>query len=218
MSYDIEYRVLDSTYIDEALELVIKTMTTHEPAIRSFLVDEATTEQTFREIFLPIRQPLLDYGISSVAIDKTNNKVVGCRITEDYVEAPGAPPLNIDNEPLKAFLSLWQKFDSDWEKTKPQPIIKGQWAHWMGVAVNSEYGKAGIAQKLYEHNIDLLKSKGYLGAICENTSAYSSRSAEKAGVKLIYSHPYATWEYNGKFPITCVPHPHVELALREVVF
>ncbi|CAF1619290.1 unnamed protein product, partial [Didymodactylos carnosus] len=166
---------------------------------------------------LSIFEPALA-ALSTIAIDRQANKVVGCRFTADFVDAPGSPPFPDEPEEFKALKGLWLKFDTDWAQTKEQPIRRGQWAHWVGVVVHPDYSNRGIARSLYEHNVNLLKSKGYTGAICENASAFSAKAVEKVGGKLIFVQPYSTYQYNGNFPFQSIPHLHVEFGLREAIF
>lgn len=111
--------------------------------------------------------------------------------------------------------------------------MRGEWAHWTGVTeqtsqltssgvtVHHDYLGRGISTNLYKVNCELLKLKGFKGALAENVSAFSAKAAENCGAQLVAKQEYTTWEYpagSGQFPLACVKPPHKYFQLREAQF
>jgi len=208
----IEYCQLTEPDLDQSITLVGRIMAQREPALSAFGVTVSETTQ----IFIDCKQVLL--GLSTVA--KINGKVVGCRFTMDWTDAPGPPPFPAA---VSAMSKLWGEHDSNWAKNKVaagggEPIKRGEWAHWTGIVVHEDYERRGIGEGLYRENIALLKSKGYKGAVCENVSAFSAKAAVKAGARLVSSQEYATYEVDGAFPLAIIKPPHTEFKLQEIIF
>jgi len=136
------------------------------------------------------------------------------RLSFDYIDDPAPPPLN---EYLTPFAAMWKEHADKWVE-KRAPKNHGEWANWDGLAVHEDYGRQGIGEKLYRHNIELLKSKGYKGAVTACTGAFSQKIAEKVGVQLFSRTIYAEYNHKGEFPLAKVAQPHVEFQLREILF
>merc|ERR1711998_521628 len=88
-------------------------------------------------------------------------------------------------------------------------ISKGEYAHWVGLAVDSDFGKRGIATELYRRNVELLREKGYRGAGAETAPAFSQKAAEKNGFNQFSTTEYATYKTeSGELFFEAVQAPH----------
>merc|ERR1712187_894185 len=154
-----------------------------EPVFRDVLaakgLDEATRIAAIHDgCFSLMKEGLVASGLSTIA--KVGDRVVGVRFTLDWKDAPGPPPMP---PALEEYHKMWVARDNEWMESKGglDAMSKGEYAHWVGLAVDSDFGKRGIATELYRRNTELLREKGYRFAVAETASAFSQRAAEKNG-------------------------------------
>ena len=138
-----------------------------------------------------MKEVLVASGLSTVA--KVGDEVVGVRFTLDWKDAPGPPPMPAE---LDEYHKMWVARDAAWMESKGglDAMAKGEYAHWVGLAVSSAYGQRGIATELYRRNVNLLREKGFKGAVAETASAFSQKAAEKNGFTRFSATEYATYE------------------------
>merc|ERR1719204_897844 len=91
---------------------------------------------------------------------------------------------------------MWKAKDDAWMASKGglEAMGRGEYAHWVGIAVDGAFGRRGIATELYRRNVELLRKKGFKGAVAETASAFSEKAAEKNGFSRFSATEYATYE------------------------
>merc|ERR1719160_687810 len=182
-----------------------------EPVFRDVLAvkgfDEAKRIAAIHDgCFGLMKEGLVASGLSTVA--KVKDQVVGVRFTLDWKDAPGPPPMPAE---LEEYRKMWIAQDNAWMESKGglDAINKGEYAHWVGLAVDSDFGQRGIATELYRRNVELLRDKGYKGAVAETASAFSQKAAEKNGFNRFSTTEYATYKTEaGELFFEAVQAPH----------
>merc|ERR1712046_50591 len=189
-----------------------------EPVFRDVLnakgFDDAKRVAAIKDgCFGPLKDLLVTEGLSTIA--KVGDKVVGVRFSVDWKKAPGPPPMP---EELAEYSKMWQGKDDEWMASKGglEAIKEREWAHFVGLAVDPEFGKRGIATELYRQNLRLLQSKGFKGGVAETASAFSQKAAEKNGFTPFSSTEYATFKTEpGELFFEPVQAPHTHFTVWE---
>jgi hypothetical protein len=174
--------------------------------------DEAKRITLIKEgCFGPLRDVLVAEGLSTIA--KVGERVIGCRFTVDWKHAPGPPPMP---EELSEYQKMWADCDDAWTKRKGglDEMEEGQWAHFVGLVVDPDFGQRGIATELYRQNLLHLKSKGFKGGVAETASNFSERAAEKNGFERFKTVDYQSYvsETGEKF-FAPVQAPHTTFTI-----
>lgn len=73
--------------------------------------------------------------------------------------------------------------------------------HLFAVGVHSQYGRQGLASRLYQLTIELALSAGVGAMALEAVSEYAYRAASKLGFTVLRVIDYATHEYKGGTPL-----------------
>ena len=207
--------VLKADRVEEALDLVSFCVANNEPVLGTLIGPKLHD----LKVFHPLKEMIVTEGLSTVVVDSETNKVVGCRLSSDSKEDNGTLPIDVEMYPqCKSFYRMWDHLKQLWAENRPNTVAKHELGYWIAVAVDPSYGNRGIGQQLYAENIRLLKSRGYKGAYCVCTSAFSSAASEKVGAKKICAAQYGTWEEENGFPLIAIKPPHVECCIREVNF
>merc|ERR1712217_758739 len=163
--------------------------------------------------FGPMRDLLVTEGLSTVA--KVSGRVVGCRFTVDWKHAPGPPPMP---EELAEYSKMWASRDDAWTESKGglDKMQEGEWAHFVGLVVDPEFGQRGIATELYRQNLAYLKSKGFKGGVAETASNFSQRAAEKNGFQRFATVDYQSYvTESGERFFAPVQSPHTTFTVWE---
>merc|ERR1712060_994008 len=116
------------------------------------------------------------------------------------------------------YRKMWTACDDEWTLSKGglDQMKEGEWAHFVGLAVDSNFGQRGIATELYRQNMLLLKSKGFKGAVAETASNFSQRAAQKNGFKAFKQVEYQSYVADdGDHFFAPVPAPHSHFTLWE---
>merc|ERR1712060_928120 len=215
---EVTYLTLTDADTVAAVQLASSVMGLGEPVFQYVLAakgfsDSQRVAAILDGCFGPLREVLVNEGLSTIA--KIGDQVVGVRFTVDWKHAPGPPPMP---DALAEYRKMWTACDDEWTLSKGglDQMKEGEWAHFVGLAVDPSFGQKGIATELYRQNMLHLKSKGFKGAVAETASNFSQRAAQKNGFKKFKQIEYRTYVADdGNRFFAPVPTPHTHFTLWE---
>ena len=177
--------------------------------------------------FVSFFAPSLCVNGLSVGAFTTNNVMVGCFISEDFVDYKPPSGLNtfLEKYPTYAqLIGMLQHVDGKYEKWRTErrlpPIQHGELLHlWMG-ATMPELGGQGIAAQLIEFTTQVAKKRGFSGCVAEATGYYSQRLCERLGFTEVVHQTYRDWVYPGDNtqPFHTMPPPHEKVTFVVKMF
>lgn len=193
----IRYEMLSEHNLFGAVRCVSEAFTSNEPMSRHLGItvsDFATFAQAYYS-------ELIDEGLSLVAVDEQQNRVIGVRMSEDYCKQDediyivGLSPRFF---PLFALLeSLSMEFK------KIRRVEPGKYAHMFMVAVAQGYNGRGIAPNMYRLFLKLVMEKGFTHAVTEPTGVISQHILiNKFGFRELFRINYRDFEFEGTYPFS----------------
>ncbi|WP_419420249.1 GNAT family N-acetyltransferase [Legionella sp. D16C41] len=193
LSTEIKFSVLNNTDIDEAVECLAESFSEAEPMTHALNI--SVTEFSIFARYLC--EKAINNSLSLVARDKTNNKLIGCRISEPLITKDDElPELSAKFFPIFALLKA---------VSAPLPIIPypKKVAHFVTLAVNKHYQGRGLAKQLLALQLHFLKRLGYDYFSAEFTSPRSYQAIKSIlSSEIEYTHviEYKNFIYNGHYP------------------
>lgn len=152
-------------------------------------------------------------GLSIVAKDKKNGKLIGFSISEDLESEPPEELENI-NEKFHPILELLTNLDENYKKL--HTMKKGHIFHLYMVGVIKSFEKQNIATILLEENLKLAKLYNFSGVIVEATGSVSQHIIrDKLGFNEKFAIEYKSFTYNGENVFKNIENSHSCILLEK---
>jgi len=166
-------------------------------------------KRTFSEQYLKKAE-----GLSTVAWK--DGAIVGAVLTMDWKDSQGSIPLGED---MDEFKKMWGMCDEMWADSKggKENIKPGEWAHFVGLAVDPKFITGPVPSKLLLDSLKFLEKKGYHGALLETNFTLDHALAKRVGFKNFVSVNYKRYrDDNGRASFAALKSPHNSFSLWEV--
>jgi len=153
-------------------------------------------------------------GLSTVA--SKDGFIFGAILTMDWKDSQGSIPLGED---MDEFKKMWGMCDKMWADSKggEENIKTGEWAHFVGLAVDPEFIIGSLPSQLLSESLTLLEKKGYRGAVLETHCSLDHALAERVGFKKFVSVNYKRYrDEAGKASFAALKRPHTNFSLWEL--
>ena len=178
--------------IEQTIACIIETFPGNEPMAKALGI---TPDEYYFFAKIVCEKAVKD-GLSIVAKDKKNGKLIGFSISEDLESEP-PEELEKINEKLHPIMELLTILDEKYKKF--HTIKKGQIFHLYMVGVTKSFEKQNIATILLEENLKLAKLYNFSGAIVEATGYVSQHIIrDKLGFNEKFAIEYKSFAYNKK--------------------
>ena len=188
----VEYGPLDEETLAGTIQCISDVFVQGEPMTKHLGISRDEFVH-FAEAAYP---SIAEEGLSFVARDAETHEVIGCRISEDFVqdEPPEIPGLSPKFFPLFAVLEgLSEHFTTI---RKPQ---KGQYVHLFMVAVKASHEGRGIAPAMNRVFFKHVMEKGFTHAVTEPTGEISQHILKnKFGFNELHRINYKDFLFDGK--------------------
>jgi len=153
-------------------------------------------------------------GLSTVAWK--DDSIAGVALTMDWKDSQGSIELGED---MDEFKKMWGMCDKMWANSKggEEKIKPGEWAHYVGLAVDPQFITGSVPSKLLSESLNILATKGYRGAVLETNCSLDHALAERVGFKKFVSVNYKRYrDENGRASFAALKSPNTSFSLWEV--
>ncbi|KAL5291802.1 hypothetical protein ACFFRR_010908 [Megaselia abdita] len=173
MSSEIVYRLAEEKDEPGVLKLLRDHFYTDEPLSKNAGYHDPADEQ--------FAVGLIKQGTSTVA--DVNGQIVGVRLAypshkKSQVSAKFNKKPTTAFERLMGFINALESKSNVFGRYQVETVMQGHM-----LSVHRDFRGKGIARKLYEHNMELAKEKGFPIYVCDCSSLFSSRLCEKLGME-----------------------------------
>ena len=186
------YELLDKNNLDGAIDCVSKVFTTAEPLAHHLKISYEEF-LVFARAYYP---KVAADGLSFVARDRQSGRVVGIRVSEDYVQEE-APDLDHISPKFFAIFTLLDQLSDHFKKIRR--VEPGKYIHLFMVAVDEAYTNRGIAPTMNRFFFNYVKTLGFTHAATEPTGRISQHVLrDKFGFKELHRIYYKDYEFDGE--------------------
>jgi len=175
---------LTESDVEETLRVGATIFCEGEPLEKN---DPSNTYEKSYQFFKALKPHLL---LSGSTIAKDGDKIIGCRLAIDESNHP-----DFSNSFGPGVIEIWGDVRKPFETMYANPV-KGEWAHFVGLCVDSNYTNQGIARRMYQRSEQAIKDLGYKHIVVETSSAFSYAAVSKlGGYELMTKISYADYIY-----------------------
>ena len=185
---------LEKEHKEEALEVMAEAFTTMQEPMYSLL--NITAEEFKKSII--VGSDILN-GLTTIAIDKSNNKIASVWVGDDYTDENDFDDDEMP-EKIEPLFYLMDSLEEDYlekRKIKYEDLKKGQILHIHDVATRKEYLRKGIGNVCGLFTMENAKRLGFSEIIAETTSSKSLAMSLKLGFTEYNSILYKDYEHEG---------------------
>lgn len=190
----IIYDVLKEADLDQVIECIVHTFADGDPLARAVALNESELK-TFITIFL--KNQILEDGLSVIARDEKNGRVIGGLLITDLLADPPAAMDGLSDKMLP-LLALFDHLDGLY--LAEHDVKKGEVLHVIMEGVAPDVKNNGIGFRMLIKGYEIAKAKNYKSAIAEITGATSQHVAAKYGARELYSQKYNDFVFEGTRP------------------
>lgn len=176
----------------QVVDLITRTFVEREPMTR-YLGISAEEFQFFLAAQL---EKFEREGLSIVAVEASQERVVSVMLSEDGVTPP-PPALDHVSESFAPILSILGELCEHYFALHPT-AEPNQHAHLFMAATDVAYTGKGLARELIRRSIQRAQELGYTNVYCESTGSTSQWIVEKHGcLRKVHSIAYSGYESGG---------------------
>lgn len=205
------YELLGQQNLQGAIDCVSQVFTQSEPLAHHLGItyDEFTK---FAGAYYP---KIAEDGLSLVAKDEASGRIIGVRVSEDFIQEGEPPELDISPK----FFAIFSLLDQLGEYFKEiRQIQPGQYAHMFMVAVDERFTNQGIAPAMNRLFFEHVRGMGFTHLVTEPTGQISQHVLKnKFGFNELHRIYYRDYEFDGtKIFADIQDHEFASLMEREI--
>jgi len=158
------------------------------------------------DFYESLKDIMIQGGLCQFARDKKTGEVVCWRLgIDDYDFVQKESSLVIPPELVTTFDAMDKVETHD-----IHPTAQCQWAKYLGLCTAKAHSKKGLGTMITQHNLNLIKEKGYFGTLVCASSNYSYRAFLRCGFKSVSYLKFTDYVYDkdGSKPFFDIPAPH----------
>lgn len=208
---ELEYRVIQQEDVKAVTKCLADTFSHSEPMC-------STVGITFDELYYfanLFTERAAKEGLSIVACDTENDKIVGCLVSEDLT---AQPPVGIENvtEKMEPVLEVLTQLEEQFFQHN-QEVRQGEILHMFMGGVYPEYAGKQVLENLALKNEELAKNKGFNKILVELTGKASQIVYKKLNYKELYNIEYNNFKFNGAKPFSGIAnHDSCVIASKKI--
>ena len=187
----IVYEMLQEKDVEETASLMSEVFSRGELTVRYFKIT-AEEYHYFAEIYC---KKAIKEGLSMVAKDKDNRKIVAFLINEDF-DSPKPDGFENLTPKVIADFALIEALEEDAKANKKEGERR---FHLFLGGTDKEYENRHILSTLINESMKLAKNKNFTSIIAEPTGFATQHIIKKLGFKQINSIEYKKFQFQGKY-------------------